>query len=109
MSDEISKSFLMQYEGRLRHDVKAIINLLREDMLKNGTRVMLENEEIYTKIIKFNTENVLWNDFFDIPLDQVDFSTINIDDLWAYIYGEYILKGKIKEINGFGVTQTETY
>ena len=34
---------------------------------------------------------------------------MNDDELWSYIFGEYILKGEIAKIAGFGSTQVETY
>jgi hypothetical protein len=109
MSDYIVNIHLKSFEGSIEPDIKAIVEFLRNDMLKNGTRVMLENEELYIKKIKFNTDETLQDDFFEMPLDQVDFSTINENDLWAYIYGQYISGDRLKKIRGFGITQTETY
>ena len=31
------------------------------------------------------------------------------EELWSYIFGEYILKGQLAKIEGFGVTQIETF
>jgi len=109
MSDYMVNIHLKSFEGSIEPDIKAIVEFLRNDMLKNGTRVMLENEELYIKKIKFNTDETLQDDFFEMPLDQVDFSTINENDLWAYIYGQYISGDRLKKIRGFGITQTETY
>jgi hypothetical protein len=73
-------------------------------MLKNGTRVFLEGKEIISKRIKFDTDETLTDDTLDTPIDKM-----SDDDLWAYIFGEYILNGKLCGIWGFGVTQIETY
>lgn len=109
MSDDMVRNYLKFFKGRISPDIKAIVEFLRKDMLENGTRVTLENEELYVKKVKFSTDETHFDDFFDMPLDQVDFSTIDEEDLWAYIYGQYILEGKIKGIMGFGITQTETF
>ena len=109
MSNNMVCTHMESQKGYIKSDVKAIAEFIRNDMLKNGTYVMLEDEELYVKKIKFRTDEVLLDDFFDMPVDQVDFSTINEDDLWAFIYGQYILDGRLKEIRGFGITQTEIY
>ena len=48
-------------------------------------------------------------DWYDQPIDEIDFDTMSDDDVWALVYGEYIEKQRITEINGFGITQIKTY
>jgi hypothetical protein len=87
-----------------------IYNLLKRDIMNNGTRVYLEGKEIYTKAYKFATDgDCMWDDSFDKPVEEIDFAQLKEDELWAYIYGEYILNGRISGLRGFGCTQTETY
>jgi len=81
-----------------------IIKILREDMLKNGTCVFLEGKEIFSKRIKFNTDDILTDDVLDTPIDKM-----SDDELWSYIFGEYIYNAKLCGIWGFGITQIETF
>jgi len=81
-----------------------IINIIREDMLKNGTCVFLEGKEIISKRVRFRTDDTLTDDVLDTPIEKM-----SDDDLWAYIFGEYILNGKLCGVWGFGVTQIETF
>lgn len=81
-----------------------IIKTLREDMLRNGTCVFLEGKEIITKRIEFSTDETLDEDIRETPIEKM-----TDEELWSYIYGEYILKGKLAGVWGFGVTQIETY
>ena len=87
-----------------------IFELLHNEMLKSGTRVVLEGEEIYTKKFKFQTYgDCMWDDSFDKPVEEIDFLKMSDEELWAYIFGEYFLNGKICQIRGFGATNVETY
>lgn len=86
-----------------------IFEMLHRDIVENGTRVMLEGKEIYSKKITFNTEDCMTDDSFEKPIEEVDFSTLSDEELWSYIFGEYIMNGRISEFRGFGSTQVETY
>ena len=81
-----------------------IIKSLRNDMNKNGTCVFLEGKEIITKRIKFSTDETLTEDIRETPIEKM-----TDEELWSYIFGEYILNGKLCGVWGFGVTQIETY
>ncbi len=81
-----------------------IVNMVREEMVKNGTCVYLEGKEIVSKRIKFNTDETLVDDVLDKPLEKM-----SDDELWSYIYGAYIMEGKLSRVLGFGITQIETY
>lgn len=112
----MSKKIVDIYQENFRNtiDVKTqrIVSLLHDDLVKNGTRVMYEGEQIYTKKITFATDgDCMWDDTFDKPIEEIDFSKLTDDKLWAYIFGEYILNGKISQlgVKGFGATQVETY
>ncbi len=84
-----------------------IIKLLKDDLLKNGTCVFLEGKEIYTKRVKVRTEETMDDDAFDKPVEEIDFVKMPVDELWAYIFGEYIYKGKLNNISGFGLTKID--
>jgi hypothetical protein len=86
-----------------------IFNLLKDDIIKNGTRGYFEGKEIYYKMYDFDTGEVMWDEAYDKPLAEIDFSKMTDEELWAYIRGQYIMNGQINKLSGFGVTQTETY
>ena len=86
-----------------------IFEMLHRDIIENGTRVMLEGKELYSKKITFNTEDCMTDDSFEKPIEKVDFSKLSDEELWSYIFGEYIMNGRISEFQGFGSTQVETY
>lgn len=117
-----------------------IIDKLKEHMIDNGTRIMLEDEDIYTlkivfknipetieeqkkeevcvslkdkKIytlkIRFNDDETIDDNFIKEERKNMDLSFLPDKELWAYIYGEYLLNGRIKYLSGFGLTQIETY
>ena len=93
----------------LSEEKQKVIDQLRDLMLKDGTRSMIEGEEIYTMKIKFGTDETLTKDSFDSHDKEFDFSALSDDELWSYICGEYIMNGHICSLSGFGVTQVETY
>ncbi len=105
MCEEMIDVHIKYWNIQKRDPSKArIIKTLLEDMQKNGTCVFLEGKEIITKRIKFNTGETLTEDIREIPIEKM-----TDEELWSYIFGEYILNGKLSGIMGFGVTQIETY
>ena len=58
---------------------------------------------------KFNTDECMTDDTFEKPIEEIDFSKLTDEELWPYIFGEYIMNGRISKLNGFGSTQVETY
>lgn len=96
-------------EGCLSEESQKVIARLQDLMLKDGTRSMIEGEEIYTMKIKFSTDETLTKDIIDSEGEKFDFSALSDDELWSYIYGEYIMNGHICSLSGFGATQVETY
>ena len=85
-------------------DNERVINEIRDDLRKNGTCVFLEGKEIITKKIKFDTDETLTEDIRETPIKKK-----GDEELWSYIYGEFILNGNLSGFRGFGVTQIETY
>ncbi len=109
MKEDMVKGYLRYYKGMFKRGEDRIADFLVKFMLEKGTRVFIENEEIFTHKVHFRTDETLIDSSLELPPDQMDFSSMDEDDLWAYIFGEYILEGRLKNINGFGITQTETY
>jgi len=109
MNEDMVKIYLEYRKGSFKKGEDHIAEFLREFLLEKGTRVYIENKEIYTHKVHFSTDETMLESTLELPPDQMDFSSMNEDDLWAYIFGEYILNGKLKDLRGFGITQTETY
>jgi len=109
MNEDIVKIYLEYRKGSFKKGEGHIAEFLREFLLEKGARVYIENKEIYTHKVHFSTDETMLESTLELPPDQMDFSSMNEDDLWAYIFGEYILNGKLKDLRGFGITQTETY
>lgn len=104
---EIAEVYKQYYQNNPK--TLRIYELLKKDLLENGTRFFLEGKEIFTNTYKFNTGDTMVDDSFGKPVEEIDFSSLPEEDLWSYIYGEYLLNGKISGIAGIGATQTETF
>ena len=109
MNEDIVKGHLKYYKGLYEKGEDIITKFLMTFISEKGTRVFIENEEIYTYKIHFNTDEMMLDSDLELPPDRVDFSSMDGDDLWAYIFGEYIYQGRLKNIDGFGITKTETF
>ena len=109
MKEDMVETCLRFYEGTFKQGQDKITEIIMKHILKEGTRVYIEDEELYTYKVHFSTDEILDDSTLELPPDQTDFSAMGGEDLWAYIYGEYILNGRLKSIWGFGITQTETY
>lgn len=109
MNEEIVDIYKKNFKSIWDQKKARIFEMLNKEMIENGTRVMLEGKEIYSKKINFSTNECMTDDTFEKPIEQVDFSKLSDEELWSYIFGEYIMNGRIREFNGFGSTQVETY
>ena len=102
---------LARYYGDYRNsEIQKITEFLKNDISENGTRIYLEDEEMFFKKIKFQTDGgTNCREWIENEGKEVDVEKMTDEELWSYIYGEYILKGEITKIAGFGSTQVETY
>lgn len=84
-----------------------IYNAIREDLIKTGTKECLLDREVYTKrYALLKKRDCKYDDSFDKQIDEVDFETLSNEDLWAYIFGEYFVNGRLSnEFKGFGSVQ----
>jgi hypothetical protein len=106
----IAEAFVKKHERNFSNSKNRAVQLLYEEILTNGTRNVLEGVEIYTEKFKFRTDgDTMWEDSYDKPIEEIDFNTMTDEDVWALVYGEYIEKQRITEINGFGITQVDTF
>jgi hypothetical protein len=110
MCKPIVDTFIKNYRQNFSNSKNRAVQLLYDELLANGVRNMLEEIEIYIKKFQFRTDgDTMWEDSYDKPIDEIDFDTMPDEDVWALVYGEYIERQKINEINGFGVTQVKTF
>lgn len=110
MFKPIAESFIKKHNNKFSNSMNRAVQLLYDDLLTNGTRNMLEGAEIYTKKFKFRDDgDAMWEDSYDKPIEEIDFNEMLDEDVWELVYGEYIIKQRITEINGFGVTQVKVY
>ena len=99
-----------KHEGDDRNtEVRKITEILKKDLIENGTRVYLEEEEVYAKKIEFSTEEMTNKEILDTENKGIDFESLEDEELWNYIKGEYLFRGTLGAINGFGITQVGTY
>ena len=54
MNKNMLESYTDSYEKNFDSGKKRVVEVLKEELLSNGTRVMLEGVEIYTKLFKFD-------------------------------------------------------
>ncbi|RZT95922.1 hypothetical protein EV201_0550 [Ancylomarina subtilis] len=101
--------FLNTFEEKFDTGKKRAVKILKEELEEKGTRVMLEGVEIYTKHFKFEDGgDCMFADSYDKPYDEIDFSVFEEKDIWALIYGEFIARNRISDVEGFGVTKVDT-
>jgi len=86
-----------------------IEELIKNDLLETGTKVYWEGSELYVKKYEFDTDEITTDHVYEEQKEEVDFKAISDDDLWNYIRGQFFAMGDLGRINGFGVTQVETY
>lgn len=84
-----------------------IFNAIKDDLINNGEKIKLLDREVYSKrYALLKKRDCKYDDSFDKPIDSIDFSLLSDDDLWAYIYGEYFVNGRLStELKGFGSVQ----
>jgi len=95
--------------GDYKPNAACVVQKLKERMEKDGTRVMLEDHEIYSLKVTFGTDEIMDDQAYGKPHDDIDLLAMTDEQVWAYVYGEYILGGRIAGLRGFGSTQVETY
>lgn len=111
MKKDIVELFERLYSNTELNEYNRIVKALKDEILENGTRVYIEGEELYIKKIEFKTDNgeMINKSMLDVENGQIDFATIEENELWNYIRGEYIFNGLLSQIKGFGSTQIFQY
>jgi hypothetical protein len=110
MKKDIVETFARFYGDSKDNEIQKVTEFLKNDISENGTRIYMEGEEILFKKIEFQTDgDINCKEWIEDEGKVVDVSKMNDDELWSYIYGEYILRGEIAKIDGFGSTYVKTY
>ena len=86
-----------------------IEKLVKTDLLETGTQVYWGDSVLYVKKYEFDTEETITDRVYEEQNEEIDFKAISDDDLWNYIRGQFFMMSDLGHINGFGVTQVETY
>ncbi|ANO48774.1 hypothetical protein HUE46_11790 [Flavobacterium columnare] len=110
MKKDIVETFARFHGDSKDNEIQKVTEFLKNDISENGTRIYMEGEEMIIKKIKFNTDGgTNCREWIEENGKKVEIDKMTDEELWSYIYGEYILKGEIAKIAGFGSTQVETY
>ncbi|MAB49337.1 MAG: hypothetical protein CMC05_11970 [Flavobacteriaceae bacterium] len=110
MKKDIVETFERFYGDYRDKEIQKVTEFLKNDISENGTRIYMEGEEMLFKKIEFATDGDTTNrEWIEEEGKEVDVEKMTDEELWSYIFGEYILKGEIAKIAGFGSTQVETY
>lgn len=110
MKKDIVEIYEGNRHGKMKNEIQKITEFLKEDLTQNGTRIYMDGEEILFKRVKFQTDGgTNCREWIEEEGQEVDVSAMDDNELWSYIFGEYILNREISKIAGFGSTQVENY
>lgn len=86
---------------------KRIYQVLKEELVNRGEKVTLLDRTVYSKrFALLKKRDCKYDDSFGKPIDEIDFASLDDADLWAYIYGEYFVNGRLAhEFKGFSSLQ----
>jgi len=88
---------------------KRILDFIRGKILLEGTRAMIQGEELYTLKVDFSTDEIHDDETLTSFYGKdFDLNKISDEELFSYICGEYLLNGK-SLFRGIGQTQVKTY
>lgn len=101
-------------KGTAQSDSEPVImaKALRKFMLEKGTLSYVENHEVYTYLMTFQDDD---GEAYDKQMLRengmnVDVSTMTEKELFDYLRGEYLLRGKLSSMmGGLAAVQVEQY
>ena len=84
-----------------------IFEAIRDDLRKNGEKTEIAGKQVWIKRYDFSKKpDAKYDTSFEGGIASVDFKTLDDTDLWAYIYGECLVNGRLSgEFKGFGSIQ----
>lgn len=100
-----AEDFRVKNNNSASQHKRVVADILYEDLISNGTMLMVEEREIYSKIYSFDRyKDCKFDCSFGVEIDKVDFTKMLNKDIWGYIFGEYFINYKlIFETTGFGL------
>jgi hypothetical protein len=80
---------------------------LYADLTQHGSPLEVAGASVLAKRYDFEKKPACKYDHsFGRPIAKVDFASLPEEDLWSYIYGEYLVNGRLSgELKGFGSVQ----
>lgn len=86
---------------------RRIFDLLVRDVKATGQPAALGGAELLVRTYEFEKKrDCKYDASFDRPVGEVDFSTLDEGEVWAYVFGEYLVNGRLAaELKGFGAVQ----
>lgn len=88
-----------------RDPEKSVIFRRLRDFLLEGEKAVICGEEVYCRMIEFETDDARLREYEDHPLD---YGAMSDEELWAFICGDYIMHGEVGQLHAFGCTQVKT-
>jgi hypothetical protein len=84
-----------------------IYGVLSQDLKETGEKIAVGKNDLYRKVYEFEKKpDTLYDQSFPQPVETIDFGAMSDKELWAYIYGEYFVNGRLAaEFKGFGSMQ----
>ncbi|MFP3154927.1 hypothetical protein LQZ18_11000 [Lachnospiraceae bacterium ZAX-1] len=84
-----------------------IFALISADLQKTGEVTEQNGNAILFKQYNFEKKpECKYDTSFETPINEVDFAALTDDEVWAYIYGEYLVNARLgAELKGFGALQ----
>jgi hypothetical protein len=84
-----------------------IYNAIKNDLINTGEKIKILDREVYSKrYALLKKRDCKYDDSFEKPIEEIDFSALSDKELWAYIFGEYFVNGRLaNEFKGFGSVQ----
>ena len=84
-----------------------IFDALRKDMTENGEKSTIADKEVWIRRYDFSKKpDTKYDSSFEGGIGSVDFAALDDTVLWAYIYGECLVNGRLSaELKGFGSVQ----
>lgn len=87
--------------------LKRVCYLLNSEMEKRGQPLVFENADLLIAAFHFEKDkDCLYDRDLSPDSGEVDYFKLSDERMWAYIYGEFFVNGRLSaELKGFGAVQ----